>query len=313
MKIWLIIVLTILLFLIGSIYVFIPNNISINHSLFIKVNREGIYRNMIIEKNWSKWWPGNISYTNMKQNLFYNNSLYSIDKKTFVSLLISITHGSLKANTSFDLIAKNIDSVNLTWEGTVPTSEQPFKRLQIYLKAKQINNDIKTILKKIQDFFSKTENVYGYNIRHELVTDSILVSTYGISKNYPSTNLIYGLIDQLKIYTASRSAKETGFPMLNINTKDSINYLTRVAIPVNKKLPSSGNISYKWMLGGGNILVMDVKGGPSSIKNAFNQMENYVNDYQKVAPAIPFQSLITDRRQEPDTSKWVTRIYYPVM
>jgi hypothetical protein len=145
------------------------------------------------------------------------------------------------------------------------------------------------------------------------VTDSILISTYSHSKNYPSTNFIYGLIDQLKKYIASQSAKETGFPMLNINTTDSINYLTRVAIPVNRKLPSSGNISYKWMLSGGNILVTDVKGGPSSINNAFDQVENYVNDYHHFAPAIPFQSLITDRSKEPDTSKWITIIYYPVM
>src|SRR4030095_6290350 len=136
MKKWLIIALGILLFLIGSVYIFIPNNISVNHSLFIKANREGVYRNMIIEKNWTKWWPGNVSYANMKPNLFYNNSLYSIDKKTILSLLISITRGSMKANTSFDLIAKNKDSVNLIWEGTIPTSNHPFKRLQVYFEAK---------------------------------------------------------------------------------------------------------------------------------------------------------------------------------
>ena len=29
------------------------------------------------------------------------------------------------------------------------------------------------------------------------------------------------------------------------------------------------------------------------------------------SPAIPFESLVTNRMQEPDTSKWVTKIYYP--
>jgi hypothetical protein len=67
------------------------------------------------------------------------------------------------------------------------------------------------------------------------------------------------------------------------------------------------------MLGGGNILITEVKGGPASIKKAFNEMETYITDYRRTAPAIPFQSLITDRSKEPDTSKWVTKIYYPVM
>jgi hypothetical protein len=165
----------------------------------------------------------------------------------------------------------------------------------------------------MQSFFSKPENIYGFTIRQEPVVDSILVSTFAMSKGYPSTAFIYNLLDQLKDYIKNQSAKETGYPMLNINTEDSINYLTRVAIPVDKELKSSGNISYKRMLGRGEILVAEVKGGPGLINNAFYQMKNYVNDYQRVAPAIPFLSLVTDRMNEPDTSKWITRIYYPVM
>jgi hypothetical protein len=67
------------------------------------------------------------------------------------------------------------------------------------------------------------------------------------------------------------------------------------------------------MLGGGNILVTDVNGGPSAIKYAFDRLEEYVSDTKRIPPAIPFESLITDRRKERDTSKWITRIYYPVM
>jgi hypothetical protein len=101
--------------------------------------------------------------------------------------------------------------------------------------------------------------------------------------------------------------------MLNISTADSINFLTKVAIPVNKRLKDSGKISYRWMLGGGKILVTEIKGGFYSIKKGFTEMDNYVNDYKRIAPAIPFQSLITDRIREPDTTKWITKIFYPVM
>ena len=67
------------------------------------------------------------------------------------------------------------------------------------------------------------------------------------------------------------------------------------------------------MLGGGNILVTDVKGGPYNIAKAFEAVEKYTEDHNRMAPAIHFQSLVTDRRQERDTSKWITRIYWPVM
>jgi hypothetical protein len=101
--------------------------------------------------------------------------------------------------------------------------------------------------------------------------------------------------------------------MLHITTSDSLQFTTRVAIPVNKKLPGSGSISYRWMLGGGNILVTEVKGGPYSIRQAFRQLEYYVVDHRRIAPAIPYESLVTDRRSQKDTAQWVTRIYYPVM
>ena len=229
------------------------------------------------------------------------------------SLLILIKDNNTFSKTSLHFIPIEMDSVKLIWEGRLATSANPIKRLQVYLKSQELKKDWDFLLEKIKTFFSKAENIYDVPIRHQKVVDSILISTYAPSKGYPSIEFIYNLVDQLKSYSARQSAKETGYPMLNISTSDSINYLTRVAIPVNKKLKSSGNISYKWMLGGGNILSTEVKGGFHSIDKAFKQLENYVNDHNRTAPAIPFQSLVTDRMQERDTSKWITRIYYPVI
>ncbi len=67
------------------------------------------------------------------------------------------------------------------------------------------------------------------------------------------------------------------------------------------------------MPGRGNILVTKVKGGTSIAAVAFEQIKKYADDYERHAPAIPFYSLITNRLKEPDTAKWVTKIYFPVM
>ena len=311
---WVVGILIILICFIASVYLLIPNSIQVNQGIFIKANREGLYRNLSDEKNWSKWWPVNEPGTNsnVHHDLLYNNAAYSIEDRTTLSIIVSI-HDHAEIKTLLIPIAKNTDSTELNWQASISTSYNPLKRLKIYFTSKRISKDLASLLKKMQSFFSETKNVYGYDIRREHVKDSILVSTYSISVTYPSTTSIYDLIDLLKKYIVNQSAAETGYPMLNISKADSIHYLTRVAIPVNKKLPSLGTISYKWMLGGGNILVTDVKGGPASINDAFSQVENYVNDYHRIAPAIPFQSLVTDRRKEPDTNKWITRIYYPVM
>ena len=305
-------IIVVLLILIASVYVFIPNFIPFSQGLLVNATRDGIYRSLQDEKNWDKWWPE--KGDNKTGHVFsYHGFYYSLDDRKVTSITVSISKNDTRAITNLDLVSTNTDSADIVWQGVLPTSYNPIKRLQKYLEAKQINKDIGILIKNMRSFFSKPENIYGFAIRQEPVIDSILVSTFATAKGYPSTAFIYNLLNQLRDYVKNQSAKETGYPMLNIGTEDSINYLTRVAIPVDKELKSSGNISYKRMLGRGKILVTEVKGGPGSISNAFYQMKNYVSDYQRVAPAIPFLSLVTDRIKEPDSSKWITRVYYPVM
>ena len=118
-----------------------------------------------------------------------------------------------------------------------------------------ILNKMKAILFKSRTTFTALE------IRKSFVTDSFLISTSAVSKGYPTNQFIYGIIDQLRNTLFIQSAKESGYPMLNIGTTDSMKFDVRVAIPTNKLLPSYGNIQQKRMLGRGNILVADVKGG----------------------------------------------------
>ncbi|MBS1565351.1 MAG: hypothetical protein JST39_13240, partial [Bacteroidetes bacterium] len=71
------------------------------------------------------------------------------------------------------------------------------------------------------------------------------------------------------------------------------------------------NIFFRKMVPGA-FMVTDVRGGDETVVYALSQMRLYFDDYKKTSMAIPFAALITDRQQEPDSSRWVTRIYAPV-
>jgi hypothetical protein len=62
----------------------------------------------------------------------------------------------------------------------------------------------------------------------------------------------------------------------------------------------------------GRFLKTEVTGGPYIIEHAHKMMQQYFEDYKRTSMAIPFEYLVTDRSKEPDTAKWVTRIYGPV-
>jgi len=315
MRRWLIGLFVFVTILLGCVYIFIPKSIHIHCNTLIGVTQGGLFRNLIEKNNWNEWWPEVSSEkTNLgRESYTYKKNSYEITKKTFNTIDVLIKSKSTNGKSTITIIPLKLDTISLNWDILITTSYNPLKRVQLYFKSKEIASDVNSLLHKINHYNSDLKNVYGYKIEKARVVDSFLISTYIKTNTIPSTAQIYELIDDLKAYVKTKSAKETGLPMLNIFTTDSVSFTTRVAIPVDVLLEPKGNITYNKMLGGGNILVAEVKGGMTEINKAIKQMELYISDYNRMSPAMPYQSLITDRREVTDRSKWITKIYYPVM
>lgn len=313
MKRLLLVASALFILLLSAIYLLIPGRISFAQHLNLPINRQALYRNIADEKNWQLWWPGEKKEKDSGENYLLNGFQYKLHDVKVLSLPIEISNKNAVVPAELLLIALNPDSVNVQLNGNIAASYNPITRVKAFFTARKIKKDIAVLLQAIGTYYAETKKQYGYDIQNKSVVDSILMMNSREMKGPPASNDIYALVDELRNYIKQQGAAETGNPMLNIFSKDSTNYLLKVAIPVNKKLPPSGNMSYRWMLGGGNILITEVTGGQKEIEKAYKQILLYISDYNRVAPAIPFESLVTDRRKEPDSSKWVTRIYYPVM
>lgn len=303
-----ILTLVILLLLVGSVYVFIPNIIILKSTASISTSQKGLHRMLLNKKNIATWWPG----TTSNDSFYLNGYQYQIYENSVSLLPIIIDSKESSVKSTLFLLSPQKDSVNLNWVANTISSYNPLKRFSAYLKARKLNNDMNGILEKMREYFSKPVNIYGFDIKKELVVDANLISTSGKCKGYPATEFIYGLIGKLKDYANTQNTKITGFPMLNIEQGDSSVYFVRVALPLEKIIPSDGDIQQKRMLKNGNILVTEVKGGNLKTQQAFDQIILYGDDYNRSSPAIPFYSLITDRSIEPDSTKWITKVYYPV-
>jgi hypothetical protein len=151
------------------------------------------------------------------------------------------------------------------------------------------------------------------DIREGGTTDSSLVGTKAIYPAYPSTEIVYSLLNKVKNYLDRQGAKQTGYPMMNIaplnGGEDSFQVM--VAIPIDRRLAGEGDIYFRNLVPG-KYLVGEVTGGKSAIDRALDGFQHYILDYQRTVMAIPFQLLITDRSKEHDSSRWETRIYYPI-
>jgi hypothetical protein len=312
MKKWLLIVAGILGLLLASAYIFFPKELDSSNIEKFNCSINIVDRFVAAEDKWPKWWPGTVRHDSISnKNIFaYNGYEYVITGIKYNAILIQARALDLNVDGTIFFLPVRMDSVQAEWKYSLATNSNPINRIYLYLETKKINNNLLVILKSMKAFLEKQENVYGMNIEQEIVKDTILVTTNFSSAQYPSTSKIYEAIDGIKNYIALNNAKETNSPMLHVR-QDSGLYKTQVAIPVNITIPENQMYLIKRMVPG-KILVGQVTGGAYTALEALRQMGLFLSDNNMSSPAIPFESLITNRLQEPDTSKWITRIYYPV-
>ncbi len=294
---------------IALIYIFIPSVIVVRKSIKVENNQYAIQRALADSSKWKAWWPEKVS----NDQLILGDRAYRLADHSFSSVMLTITSSDRTLNSMLNSIAISRQAVTLDWMTELPATNNPYTRLKTYLFARTISSDFSKVLTAAQLYFSNSESVYGLNIKREIVKNPWLISTADSSNGYPSSEKVYNLFTILRAYIANNNALAVDSPMLNIRAIDSSLYAIRVAIPTDRKLPSSGKIEYRWMLEGGNILSAEITGVQKKVDTALDALDKYVQDYELVAPAIPFYSLQTNRLAEKDSSKWVTKIFYPIM
>jgi hypothetical protein len=168
-----------------------------------------------------------------------------------------------------------------------------------------------TVLAALRGFLEKTANIYGMEVSNGMSRDSALMVTEFETPAYPTTTEVYQAIADLRGYIISRGGKETNYPMLRVIKGGDGKFNSMVAVPLDKRLKEDGKL-YPRAFVPWKVLTGEVRGGPAVAERAMDQLQLFVMDHQKTAMAVPFQSLVTERDKEPDTSRWITRVIVPV-
>lgn len=293
------------------IYILIPTTLIIASTTTINVTENG-YRKFVIDdsSDWQKWWPGK-EVMNQHESFIFNNYQYTVINKSINVAEVFIIKNKDTLQSKLIFVPLKLDSMEVIWKTSFASGKNPLKRLQQYKMAKEIKTNFSDLLNHLKKFLENKETIYSFNIQRTKVKDSILLSTKFTTNNYPAIPEIYKSINDLKTAIAAKNARETGYPMLHVRVLNSSQFETMVAIPINKEIITDYKFSIKKMILG-NLLVTDVKGGSTALQRAYNALDTYIIDYRLTSPAMPFESLITNRFTEPDTSKWQSKVYYPI-
>ena len=296
------------------VYAFMPQKLTISSASSFNANREGVYRFLVNDSNWQKWWPGTTLKSSKGSFLFrYKGYDFQIGKILYDVIQLKLGDNKDSSGSLLKVVPYSIDSIGVELSSELNTGSDPFSRISGYFRAKKIKHTLDDIVLSLQKYASDLKNIYGISIKKEKVQYQHLLSAKQSFSHYPTTEDVYAIVGKLRNYISKSGAMELFSPMLNIKRTDSTTYVAQVGVPVDKELPEKDNIISKWMMKGGNILTGEVTGGQNQINEATKQLEIYIRDYQRSIIAIPFQMLITDRTKEPDSTKWITRIYYPVV
>jgi len=295
-----------------AIYSLIPASITISNTAHANTIQKNIAVCLRDYNVWKKWWPGTDSVET--DHFSYQDYTYKLELPLTDGADIQLDKGGKNFRSRIFVIPHGKDSSWVEWQTAVTSGYNPFQRVACWLQARTIKDNVQPVLDRLVNFASNTANLYGYPIVRTTFTDTILAATKFSTNTYPTTDLIYNAIDQLKTRIRDAGAEEKDFPMLNVQQTDSNRFQTMIAICVNKEIPNGGNVFVSRMVPmKDRFLRTEVTGGPASITNAHDAVRTYMEDRFLSAPAIPFEILVTDRRAQADTSKWKTIIFHPSM
>jgi hypothetical protein len=295
----------------GSIYIFIPADLTVSEVRYIKTFRGAVAKFLTSKEKLNQCF-GNVA-AKTDSNFKYKGFTFSISKIIFNGNVIDITSDAINTQSNLIPLEMTTDSSSLHWVAAIHAGSNPFNRIKYYYAATKLKESMAGLLDEMKTYLEHPLNIYGIEVTEIRLKDSLLISTKSSSNHEPGVNEVYGQVKKLQDYAASQNAAATNSPMLNIQQIDSNHFEFMVGLPVNKKITETADIHIKLMPPGGKMLITEIKGGPYTIRNSMKLFDIYKQDAKKTSPAIPFELLITNRAAEPDTSKWITRLYYPVM
>lgn len=313
MKKWIVWFIVILVLGVASIYIFIPAKIVITNISSAEATITGAFRYVSQEENWEKWWHDADGKPHVKGEPFtYGSYEFHINRQSYNSVSIDIGQAGLKIPSILNMISFEIDSTGAVWTCETPSTFNPFTRVKNYLNASEIEKNMKGVMKVFSAFISNPKNVYGMTIYKTTVHDTLMVSARFTSPAYPTTAQLYGYFDTLKQTIIKQKALPIGFPIMNLRKMPDGSFETQTGMPTNRLLKNDGKI-LALRMPPGLFLTADIKGGAYTVDEAVKQLELFIQEYNRIKIATGFQILITDRRLEPDTTKWNTKIKIPIV
>ncbi len=319
-----------LIITLGVIAFILPSKVHIERSINIKAPKEVVFDQVNNLQNWEKWSPWQHIDTAMDLKYFGNEkgegagfewksdqsnvgcgSVTIFASKPYDSIYAEIDFLSKGKGNLYYLFKKSDSGTKVKWIFELNLGYNPITRYIGLFMNKRIGKNFENGLDSLKQV---AENI---STRHQLITKEIkvLAFTYiGIREKIKPVELGQKMginFKELKMFIEKNKLKMTNvaFSIYYSFTKDEVEY--EAGIPVEKCKTGNNKIKIGQMKAC-KAIVTDYYGPYSGLGKEYEVIEKWIVDNKKKISGLPFEMYITGPITEKDSTKWLTKIYYPV-
>jgi hypothetical protein len=319
-----------LIFLIVAIGFLLPRNIHVSRSRVMKADAGILFNQVNTIRNWNNWSPWNKLDTAMTLVYFGTSgqgagyTWESTDRKVGtgrVEIISSKPEDSIQvlmnfmpnvpAKSSFVFVQDEQELV-LHWTIDFEMNKNPFLRYLGLFMDRWIGKDFEKGLAQLESAALEEATVHP-PLRIELKEVQAFTFIYLERKtSFKDISLTLAeayteLMKQIK----NPGIQMAGAPFARYIAYDSLTTTLQAGIPVppwfkpgpQVKQDTSNKV---------NALVGYYYGPYSGISSAYEKLQKYSQKHNLVLDDYTWESYITDPETEPDSSKWLTEIYFPI-
>lgn len=303
----------------------LPSKLEISMNKMIKADKKVVYRQVNILKNWEPWSPfleadpsmsivyagppsGIGAKLSWKSENMDNGTLEIVNANVFESIVLDVTIGKNEGVMDFDMLEKG-DSTKITWtfETQLKYPFQPYLALFIKPKIEKLFQDGLINLAYIASRFETTLVISRGQI--EAAYALSVVDSSAFNDLHIAQAKVY---QEIADYVNTLDAEING-PAYCIfyRYNPGRNVIFEAGYPIDRIVKDSGRIRMV-NTPSGEVVTGSHFGPHTGLMDTHAEIQKYITKNEMVWNGPPWEVYVTDTQREPDTSRWQTKIFYPV-
>jgi len=329
-----ILVIILLLAILGSLTwaIFLPSDIHISKSVEINAPISKVFNQVNSFRNWGNWAPyqdssynarfeGNnagvgakMLWSDEKEGESVNTIIESKQNTKIVTELAFNEHR--KARNTF-LFADLNGKSSVTWEMDVNDLSYPFGRFVGFMIQKGAEYNFGRGLEALKEFSESNIDIpdyYGFNIIDEVISPKSFIGKEAKSTMMNFDKTIEDSFKEVLSSMGTNNIAPIGYPVIvwnNYNPKGVSEFICLMEINSKSEVNGIENDMY-YSFPERRVLWLEYKGAYEKSSIAWETLNSYIANQNLVMSGNPYEEYVTDPSTEPDTSKWITNIYFPV-